>query len=550
MDTRDPSFEEEDPLPGESKQTHPPTPILAPVPESVSPRIRYGTETAITATPEQHNASPPVNNLPTELLVAILQIGLEDARSTRIFLASVLYVCRRWNQVVLASPTLWTRFELSDGADYWNSNYLEYLKRTVIQSRSLGLKLSCYIPDEEEALYSRLLYVELGRCMSRWQDVKFEMGWKPGPFFAALPKLGNNTAPKLRNLYLSSNGYPEPCDIFDPHDPCPLERLELYHTAVVWSTVNFERLRYLYVGEQYGYPPSVPELLRIFERSPRLEYLWLYEMELAPGSPNLPMPSEPVCLPRLSRFSMPFLHTADTLIRMMRFPSCQYVVCETSISGPDSISSLAHVAHAMEKAITVTDTTLSLGTDKFSVHSNGTMDNRHFYFEIRGEPEAILHWFINIARAALIASPAVRLSLRSNFSYDKTMRIITELGDLKNITALHFQGGQPSGSHCNPLDCLDNLGDQIQQSFPRLLRLKCSVNNMSDLGLLHRVVLRLHPAIASKEQAHLYPLQTVVMIRNYDWDPRFQQSEDQLEKMASLIPGVSFSVNFEDPEDF
>ncbi|KAG8919510.1 hypothetical protein FRC01_001262 [Tulasnella sp. 417] len=545
MDTRDQSFEEEEPLPRESKQTHPPIPILLLVPERIAPEVRQETEAPITVTREHHNASTPINNLPTELLAAILQIGLGDAWSTKSFLASVLLVSRRWNQVVLASPTLWTRFELRGSSEYRNSNCLEYLKRTVIQSGSLGLKLSCYIPDEEEELFRRPLYVELGRCMSRWQDVRFEMGWDPGPFFAALPKLGNNTTPKLRNLYLGSCGYDLRCDIFDPRDPCPLERLQLYRTAVVWSTISFERLRYLDVGDQYGYPPSVPELLQIFERCPRLEYVCLDDMELAPESPNLSMPSEPVCLPHLSRFHITCFYTADTLIRMMRFPSCQYVVCETGISGPDSLSSLAHVAYAMEKAITVTDTTLSLDSYNFSVHSTGWMRNKAFHFDIRGEPEAVLHWFINIARAALIASPAVRLLLRSNFSYDKTMRIITELGDLKNITALHFRGGPPSGNHCNPLDCLDNLGDQVQKSFPRLLELKCSVNTISELGSLHRVVLRRHQAIASKAHAHLSPLQKVIMMYNEDWDPWDPQYKDQLEDMPPWL-----LIEPEDREDF
>ncbi|KAG8892201.1 hypothetical protein FRC01_014294, partial [Tulasnella sp. 417] len=367
-------FEEEQPLPRGPIQSHPPVPILALSPESIAPKVRHETEAAIIATQEQHNANPPVNNLPTELLTAILHIGVKDAPSTRRFLASVLLVCRRWNWVVLASPTLWTRFQLIvEGSDCLNSNCLKYLQRTVIQSGSLGLTLSLGLFQKEEDS-DRPFYLELGRCMSRWQDVNFNLGWVADQFFAALPKLGNNTAPKLRNLSLCSYGTPQPYDIFDPHDPCPLEKLEISRTPVVWSTLNLKRLRYLSIDKPYRYPPSVPELLQIFERSPLLESLDLDDMELALESPNLSLPSEPVCLPRLSRFYITRIDATDTLIRMMRFPSCQ-----------------------------------------------------RFYFEITGEPEAILHWFINIARAALIASPAVRLLLKSNFSYDKTMRIITEL---------------------------------------------------------------------------------------------------------------------------
>ncbi|KAG8919512.1 hypothetical protein FRC01_001264 [Tulasnella sp. 417] len=437
---------EEGPLPGVSEQNPHPYPTLALAPDSVLQTAPSETEAAIIAARE-HNASIPVNNLPPELFTRILQMALKDAISPQRFLENSLLVCRPWNQVVLDSPTLWTRW------DVWhNSGHpdpLQSLRRILIQSKSLGLTLSAKVGN-------KCLWGELGGCMSRWQDVSFDLGYNGGKLFSVLPKLGNDTAPKLRRLFLRSHDSCGPLDIFDPHDPSPSEKLELYRTAVVWNTMNFERLRYLDVSGKCERPPSVPELLQILGRTRRLKHLCLKDMKLSPGSTGLSTPSDPVCLPHLSYCKIACSYTADTLIHMIRFPSCKEVfVSEALISGPGSLSSLAHVAHVIENTIKVTDTTFYLEKDKFRGSSS--------LLATEGEPEAVLRWFINMARAALNASPAVKLLLESNFSYDQTMRIITELSDLKNITELHFLGYRVSANRCDPLDCIDNLGDKIQQ---------------------------------------------------------------------------------------
>ncbi|KAG8913693.1 hypothetical protein FRC01_004419, partial [Tulasnella sp. 417] len=524
----------ERPFPSGSDQTPHPFPTLSLAPESVLQTVPSEIEASIIAARE-HNASVPMNNLPPELFTKILQMALEDAKRPQRFLLNILLVCRTWNQVVLDSPTLWTRWDILSSRT--NRNALQYLQRILVQSKSLGLTLSCSFWAQA---FDGPLYGELGRCISQWQDVTL-MDIAGETFFAMLPKLGNDTAPKLRSLYLRADDRYRPLDIFDPNDPCPLEKLELWGTSVVWSTLNFERLRYLHVSGPCQGPPSVPELFQILERSQRLEYLCLTGMNLSPEFPSLSMPSEPVCLPHLSYCQIACPHTADTLIRMIRFPSCKEVsVSESLISGPGSLSSLAHVVHVIENAIKEKGTTLSLIRDEFWVN---TFPERSSRLGTKGEQEVVLRWFINMAREALNASPAVKISLDSTLPHDQIMRIITELSDLKNVTELDFAGNWLSAAHhCNPLDCIDNLGDKIQQWFPRLHTLVFSVNTLPDLESLYRVLLRRHQAVTSKEQAHLSPFRKV-MIDDYLYLKG--NYKDQLDAIRSLIAGGSLRIGLD-----
>ncbi|KAG9041171.1 hypothetical protein FS837_012648 [Tulasnella sp. UAMH 9824] len=146
-----------------------------------------------------------------------------------------------------------------------------------------------------------------------------------------------------------------------------------------------------------------------------------------------------------------------------------------------------------------------------------------------------------MARAALNASPSVNVVLASNFSYDWTMQTIVELGNLKSINTLRFEGWQPSDDHCNPSSCLDNLGDQIQYTFARLGTLQCFINTISELESLRQVVLRRHQAIASQEQDSISPLQEVIIEHSDYWDLK-GHCEDSFDDIQALIVGGNLQI--------
>ncbi|KAG8961933.1 hypothetical protein FRC00_010829 [Tulasnella sp. 408] len=525
------SVEQEDLRSTEPKQSSDPFSALALAPNSVLQRVHSEIDTAIAAVREQANARLPVSRLPMELFTSIFQMASERSHSSNDkgrLLANLLLVCRMWNRVVLDSPELWTEWNSSDGP--------QFFKRALAQSRSLGLTLSCNLEP-----YEPVGHQELGQCMSRRQDVTLYLGWRGDEVFAKLQKLGKDTAPKLQKLSIRSERDHDPLDIFDPSNPCPLEKLEIDRTAIAWGSVNFERLRYLHISDiKTGYgAPSEMELLKILERSQRLEYLCIKETCLSEELTELPVPNQPVCLPRLSYCEISCWRTAETLIRMIRFPSCKEIVVDGLwISGPDVISSLAHIVHALENAIRATDTTLAITDDVFLVETAGT---RRPGLSMIGGPEAVVSWFVNLAHAALNASPSVDVVLASNFSYDWTMRTIAELGNLRSITILRFKGGRPFDSHCNPLTCLDNLGDQIQHTFPLLSTLQCCINTVSELESLRRVVLRRHQAIASQEQESISPLREVIITLDDDWGLHVHCNY-HLDEIQALIVGAHETV--------
>ncbi|KAG8943035.1 hypothetical protein FRC04_003246 [Tulasnella sp. 424] len=501
---------------------------LATAPESIRQDIHREIDESISAAREQHNASLPVNALPPELLSNIIAEVLKDSETytNGKLLAVMSLVCRQWNRVVLNSPSLWTRLHGSDEP--------EYLKRAQVLSKSLGLELSFVLASSET-------WELLSKVVHRWQDVQLRF-WDTGyRFLTELQKLGKQTASKLRKLHMygTTTTY-QPLDLFDPHDPCPLEELDLDGVSVGWDAVNFERLRYLSIGNIIDTAPSAAQLLRILERSRELEILSLVGMSLSHDHAELSGLSQPVLLPRLSSLNLHFLDpSSDFFLRMIRFPQCTAMdVAGIHVSGTNSVSGLSHIVPVIGSAIEVTETELVVYVDKFVISTSG---GRHIRVSIGGDPGVALCWLLNTASAALNISPAVILLFYSNLPYDLTTWIISKLSQLQGIVALNLYGGTPQGDHCNPLDCLDKLGDMIQQAFPRLRTLQCWIDTLSELETLRQVVLRRHQAIAGVESPAVSPLQEInVELSGFgslesSWCARFDE-------IQALIPGGNLKV--------
>ncbi|KIO23059.1 hypothetical protein M407DRAFT_244949, partial [Tulasnella calospora MUT 4182] len=67
---------------------------------------------------------------------------------------------------------------------------------------------------------------------------------------------------------------------------------------------------------------------------------------------------------------------------------------------------------------------------------------------------------------------------------------------------------------------------------------------ISELELLHRVVLRRHQAIASQEWAYISPLQAVSIAHGDDWDLE-GHCKDQLDEIQGLIAGGNLMIRLQ-----
>ncbi|KAG8939313.1 hypothetical protein FRC04_006709 [Tulasnella sp. 424] len=531
LKNQDPSLEWKDLLPSDSRTITRSISSLALTPDHVLHDIYADIR-------EQHNRFLPVTVLPLELLVKILQEVLQldckgGHKDTRTKLS---LVCRQWRRVVIGSPALWTRWHLpNDGLDYF--------RRAPRLLRSLGLELSYTQPSD----YSdQEMWCAVYEEVYRWQDVDFTSLREKFLRRPTWPKLGNTTTPKLRKLRLDAPNLSTPLDLFDPSDPCNLEELALERTrTVVWEGWNLQRLRDLSLYNISSGGPSEAQLLRILEQSPQLEHLSLIEVATSHKSTGLPMPNEPVCLPHLLTLQLSNVdYNSDLIVRMMRFPQCKHLVLEgfhLGIADPGSASSLAHLIPVIDNIIKVGHVTLDVKIGELRVFARAKggikMAAR---FRIRGDPPFGLNWFIDATSAALDASSDINIKLYSNFSYDGTMEIISKLGRLRGIIRLEFEG-RPEDDECNPLDCLDNLGDQIRHVFPRLDILGCRIDTVSELESLRRVVLCRNGTSSSQEAIEMSGFRKVIVQRGNQRDLRGRYDEG-FDEIRALIPGGNLEI--------
>ncbi|KAG8939312.1 hypothetical protein FRC04_006708 [Tulasnella sp. 424] len=532
LKSQDPSLEWKDLLPSDSRTTNSSISSLAFTPDHVLQKIHADIR-------EQHNGFLPVTALPPELLAEIFQeVLLLDRRgghkNTRTTLS---LVCRQWRRLMIDSPALWTRWHLPDDG-------LDYFRRARGLSKSLGLELYYTQPSDHS---DREIWGAIYEEMYRWQDVDITSSSSRLPQRPKWPKLGNTTTPKLRKLYLEAPYLSPPIKLFDPSDPCNLEELALGGTAVVWEGWNLQRLRDLSIVNivLIARGPSEIQLLRILEQSPQLEHLSLIDVATNSESTGLSMPNEPVYLPHLLTLQLSNVdYNSDLIVRMMRFPQCKCVVLEgidLDITDPNSASSLAHLIPVIGNIMKVGQVTVDVTKNELGVFASAKGGMKlTATFRIQGDPQFGLNWFIDATSAALDASPDVNMKFYSNFSYDGTMEVISSLGHLRGITRLDFKG-TPKDDECNPLDCLDNLGDQIRHAFPRLDILGCRIDTISELESLRRVVLCRNGTSSSQEGIEISPLREVIVQRGSQRGLRGRYDAG-FDEIRTLIPGGNLEI--------
>ncbi|KAG8904407.1 hypothetical protein FRC01_008739, partial [Tulasnella sp. 417] len=176
--------------------------------------------------------------LPEEIflqIVEILVLPYNDQRAPR--LNTLRLVCRRWDETIQQTPSLWTYI--------WNGTKNTYVEQALLRSGTLGLKVrvshwKAVKNQDEEGFWSALL-----PHVSRWEHAELSGKIEDN----VLQALAHRPAPRLRSLALSSRE-PHAPDGFFPWPVPNLESLRIRNFGFPWDPQQFPPagLKHLYIN--------------------------------------------------------------------------------------------------------------------------------------------------------------------------------------------------------------------------------------------------------------------------------------------------------------
>ncbi|KAG8914627.1 hypothetical protein FRC00_011973 [Tulasnella sp. 408] len=262
-----------------------------------------------------------MESLPGEIFIEIVEIMVlphKDLRAPR--LTTLRLVCRRWDEWIQQTPSLWTYI--------WNGTNNTYVERALQRSGTLGLKVrvSCWRKvknRDKERFWSALL-----PHVDRWEHAKLS-----GRIGDSIPQvLALKGASKLQSLALDSNSY-KYHTIRAPF-PWPLPNLESLHiqdVGVQWSTHQYSlaRLKYLYInchrrGGFGGFQLLLPQVIDTLRECQELVSLHITGVftawDIKEKSPLVSLPKLEVISLSLQRF------IGYRLLETIQIPKCRLIV--------------------------------------------------------------------------------------------------------------------------------------------------------------------------------------------------------------------------------
>ncbi|KAH9002562.1 hypothetical protein EDB86DRAFT_2847286 [Lactarius hatsudake] len=306
----------------------------------------------------------PVNNLPNELLSSIFTLGSEAEKSgydenaeeeeegPRLpFQVLVSHVCRRWREVVIGIPTLWTYLDFAEGPPFDKSQ--AWLERS--KDQPLDIEIDCTIdsdpesesePDdgsEDQADSCHVSPADLP--VVRDLILPHSARWRTFELLVDDFNLMYNTlatlsrvleAPELRALRLCHYDDNENYDHFSPvglRQPFfapfggrapELGLVTLWGVHVDWETCAFlqglEELELAYHAKDVRPPYQI--FTRILRGSPDLHTLTLSASGPA-GDPEVDWPASVIELPSVRQLGLAFLEPsyASALLKRLVFPN-------------------------------------------------------------------------------------------------------------------------------------------------------------------------------------------------------------------------------------
>ncbi|KAG8904394.1 hypothetical protein FRC01_008741, partial [Tulasnella sp. 417] len=331
--------------------------------------------------------------LPEEIfleIVEILVLPYNDQRAPR--LNTLRLVCRRWDETIQQTPSLWTYI--------WNGTNNTYVEQALLRSGTLGLKVrvshwkAVKNGDEERFWWALLPHV------SRWEQAELSGKIRDN----IVQALAHTPAPRLRSLTLTSREPHTPDGLF-PWPVPNLESLRIRNFDFHWDPQQFPpaRLKHLYInlnrdaiGNAFEHDTQLVQIFDCLRGCQELVSLHLtgipFVWEIPEGKlaeislPNLEVISIGAC-PR---------HIECKLLETIHIPKCKLIVLRPWYWGSSSSQIFKALENLASRIVTpripnraiidAQDSTYEthLGCDLRAV--DGGSSFMRLRLEIRGDP--------------------------------------------------------------------------------------------------------------------------------------------------------------------
>jgi hypothetical protein len=257
------------------------------------------------------NSVAPISLLPSELIAEIFNTGRHTSSIRPSFPLVVSHVTRKWREIAIQSPSLWTDIRIG-GRSETQALLDLYLQRS--QDQPLDVEIhhfhrSALRRDEIRKLYDDIFGI-LAHHAGRWRHLRIIVDSElpeEDHLLWIFTQLHDLYAPRLQSFYLESNGIasaPKRCDIFTHGAPL-LSSIVLRGDALPFGLPPLSSVTKLELGpctDQYRHY----ELNKILTGLPTLSELVLrHHLHFQAGHAHLPLPIE---LPSLISLDIQFTH--------------------------------------------------------------------------------------------------------------------------------------------------------------------------------------------------------------------------------------------------
>ncbi|KDQ07286.1 hypothetical protein BOTBODRAFT_611936 [Botryobasidium botryosum FD-172 SS1] len=337
--------------------------------------IRSCTARMISALNNRRNQKASVYRLPPEVLMIIFQFTeCSSANPLRPLRKraplNVAAVSRRWRQVVLNTPGLWTRIDIM--MPWLTQNFLERSKEAPLTIEVNAEELNAWASsgdgenEETHPAQSRLSrYIDFLKLTApRWISMELR-----GVLAFDVVQAFSFPLPHLEVLRiikggdtLTSESYPLPNALFRGSAPC-LRDLHLNATPISLKSPIFAGLTSLHLEKNTYHTCTIGRFIRVLAACPDLEDLVLISTRFTQSNPahsSTPSTSPPLVLPHLQHIVLRGMAACvpKSILDSTSVPSSAVLDIDTLISSWDDAAMPANLPNASRVR------SLSIGADR------------------------------------------------------------------------------------------------------------------------------------------------------------------------------------------
>ncbi|KAG9041203.1 hypothetical protein FS837_012553 [Tulasnella sp. UAMH 9824] len=311
----------------------------------------------------QRNTIAPINNLPPELLVTIMEIALDCERGPYeawLDQESLQHVCRYWNDLVNNTPSLWAHIRKDIGTP--KAMIIRALKKS--KDYPLDIRTRSYTePRNQEAFLGAIV-----PHAHRWRKASFFL-YKSGDGVKPMTTL---STPLLESISLSTDinstwTHDKPLNIFKDQRQTRLREVFLDGVPIPWSPTVLCNLNALGISRIPKLGPSFDQVLAVLVACPGLESLAIQDVKLAGG--NSAVSHNTIHMPTLSRLDLNIEpEKTKRLLATIRAPNCKSGSLQCEVAG-DPMETLftPDISHFFDRIRSGVDSV------SFECHCNGFM---------------------------------------------------------------------------------------------------------------------------------------------------------------------------------